>query len=306
MSNRLIIGGRDIEVPDVHVLRPGEADWLAIQSRDGRPRTAAEQLGVQMVVAHTTAGKHPHRVVEGVTTLADAISRMRAVANYWRISERGSQQSGAAHMIIHDRFVAQLVDLLAFLTHHAGNNSINLRSVGIEMVQENDGSILSSTFDTCVRVCRVLADVLGIPFITTSVMHDGHRVHDRLRRGGRGVAGFYGHRDNSWYEYAWFPARYSGWRLEQARKTYPDGYADRGPGDPTDEWYTRMRRAGALAFNLDHDEDTDFVKRVQRALNAKHGEHLDDDGVWGQKTTAAMRRHGLWNGGIVGPEFPVP
>jgi hypothetical protein len=306
VADGLIIGGKVAPVPGALVLGPGEADWLAIQARDGRKRTATEQLGVQLVTVHTTAGKDDHKIIGGHVSLEDAIERMKRVANYWRISARGSKQSGAAHLIIHDTFIAQLVDLLAFLTHGAGNNGINLRSVQIEMVQEDDGTILSSTLDTTVRACMVIADVIGIPAITTSRTYRRNTVHRRLRHGGADVVGFYGHRDNSWIEPQWYAARYTGAKLEQMRRAYPDGFSDRSAGDPGDEWYRRFRAAGAQAFDIDAGEDTKFVQRVQAALSQRFGERLKDDGVWGQKTTGAMRKHGLWNGGIVGPEFPVP
>lgn len=312
MADGLLVAGRIVPVPDTMVLGPGEADWLAIQSRDGRKRTPAEQLGVQMVTVHTTAGKWPQKIIEERSSLEKAIARMRAVANYWRISERGSQQSGAAHLIIHDTFIAQLVDLVAFLTHHAGNNAVNIRSVGIEMCQEQDGTILSTTIDTTVRVCLALADACGIPLQTTSVTHTGHSVHRRLRRGGADCVGFYGHRDNAWFEPEWFAGRAdvradpTGKVLERLRRAYPDGYADRGPGDPGDEWYVRMRKAGALAFNLDTEEDRVWWRRVQAAMNERLGEKLTVDGICGSRATVpAMRKHGLWNGGIFA-EFPVP
>jgi hypothetical protein len=305
VADGLIAGGRIYPVPNALVLGPGEADWLAIQGRDGRLRTPAEKLGIQMVTVHTTAGKDPHKIVDRNVSLEAAIARMRAVADFWRVSARGREQSGAAHLIIHDTFIAQLVDLVAFLAHHAGNNAINARSIGIEMVQEQDGTILSSTIDTCVRVCVLLADVLGIPLQTTDRVYRSNVVHRRLRRGGADVVGFFGHRDNSWFEPNWFDVYYPPDVAAAKRRAYPDGYADRDRGDPGDEWYARLRKAGAMAFDIDNARDRAWWVRVQVAMNQTFGTKLPEDGLCGPLTVAAMRKHGVWHRGVFA-EFPVP
>jgi hypothetical protein len=293
VADGLLIGGAIHPVPGVTVYGPGELDWIAMQWRDGRKRTA-DDPAPRMFTNHTTEGS-PQHILAGSPTY-DILARIRKVLDHWRVSERGSQESGCAAMVACGKVIVQLVDLLAFITYHAGQNGVNVGSVGNEMVQDK-GAVYSDTIDTTIEAELVIGDVMGIPFQTTSLPYRANTIIRRLRHGGPDVVGHLGHRDNAWKEPQYLKP--------EVRAKYPDGYADRGQGDPGDEWYRRIKARGALQFNYDAHQDIAFWMRVQDALNTRYGTKLKVDGICGQRTVAAMRKHGLWNGGVF-PEFPVP
>lgn len=300
----LLIGGLLFDVPGATVMSPGDEPWLARQDRDGRKRRPTDPAMPHQATCHTTAGKTPHIIKPGSPTY-DHVARIRRVCDDWRIGPRGALQSGGAHVVVCGKTIGQIADLAAVIMYHA--TKCNDFSFGVEMVQEQDGTIHEDTINTTVDLFFVACDVLGIPAFTPSTPYRKGKIIERLRYGGPDAVGWFGHCDNAWMFPEWFPAICGDdtARLAYLRKTYPNGYADRSEGDPGPEWRRRIKARGALAFDYDVGEDLEFTGRVQRALNERYGESLKVDRVWGQKTTAAMRRHGLWNGGVF-PEFPVP
>ncbi len=310
MASGILVAGKLTPFAHAAVLGPGEQSWLTIQARDGRKRTTIDPQP-QMITNHTTKGLWPQKIVPGSPTY-DAVLRCKQIADDWRIGPRGSKLSGSAAFIVCGKFVVQLVDPVVFITYHAGQNEVNTRSIGIEMVQEADGSLHSDTLDTTVELNVLLADACGIPFQVHGVIapaNDNAKaevpVVRRLRQGGADCCGVFGHRDNSWIEPEWLPLRYQGEQLERMRRTYPDGYGDRGRGDPGDEIVLRLKRRGALSFDFHQRQDLAWWMRVQHELNLRFGANLREDGVCGPRTVAEMRRRGLWNGGIWA-EFPFP
>jgi hypothetical protein len=295
VAEGILAGGRIYPVPGVTVYGPAELPWILMQARDGRRRTSIDPAP-QFIVNHTTGGLDPTPIIPGSPTF-DILARIREVLDYWRTSPRGSQQSGAAHLVGCGKVIVQLVDVLEFITHNAGQNEVNARSVGYEMVQNPDKSVHSDTVDSCIEANIVLCDALGIPWQTTNRVYRAGTIIRRMRYGGADVAGALGHRDCSWKE----PHNLT----PEVRAKYPDGHSDRGRGDPSDHWYTRARARGALQFDYDQRQDIAFWMRVQAALNERYGERLKVDGVCGQRTVAAMRRRDVWNRGVF-PEFPVP
>lgn len=290
----LLINGVSYPVPGATIVAPNEQPWVTLQGRDHRKRLPTDGV-VQQGTCHTTQGHDPQIIKPGSPTY-DPIARCRQIADYWRISPRGAATSGGAHVIVCGKLIVQLVDLARFIAYHA--TKVNDHSFGVEMVQEPDGTVHSDTIDTTVSLFFVACDVLGVPLMTTSRVYRSNEIVERLRYGGADTYGVFGHRDNAWMFPEWFASIYPPAIAAQKLKTWPKGYADRGRGDPGDEWYRRMRARGCIALDFDKREDVALIKRVQINLNTKHGERLLVDGFCGQKTVAALRKHQLWNGGV--------
>jgi hypothetical protein len=295
VKGALVIDGKPYDVPGATVISPGELPWVALQWRDHRARVAADGW-CRQGTCHTTQGVWPHKLIAG--SPANPIKRAQEIADYWRVSPRGANESGAAHVIVAGKLIVQLGDLARVVCYHA--TKVNPYSFGVEMAQEPDGTIHEDTIATTVDLFFVAGDALGIPAQTTSRVYKTNAIVERLKYGGENVCGFFGHRDNAWMFPEWYPAD----KRERLLKSYPHGYADRGRGDPGDAWYARIRARGALAFDIDAGEDLKLWRGVQAALNGC-GEKLLVDGVCGPKTVEVLRRRELWNGGVF-REAPIP
>lgn len=268
----LLIDGRLVDVPGVDVIAPGEQPWATLSPRDYQRRPTT---WIQMIVLHTTKGKWPQHFKPG----AGAPGKGKAVADFWR----GDPVHSAAQLVVdRDGTIACLCDLVRHEAYHATTS--NPYSVGIEMYQESDGGIYEATLRSAVQLVLTLCDVLGIPLQIPAAYH-GRIIERLLHGGGHDVVGVIGHRDQAWMFPEWMSD-------DAARAKYPHGYASRGRGDPGDEIFARLRAAGAMPVDFDAREDLAYWRPVQRALG------LEDDGVCGPKTAAALRRAGLWSGGV--------
>lgn len=276
MAGALLIDGRFVPVPGATVLSPGEEPWVKLAPNDCGDRATK---WIRQVTVHTTQGIWPQRIVPRAPR---AGSRAEQIARYWSTDGR----NGGAPLIVDGTTIACLVDLVRKQGYHA--TTVNHWSVGIEMVQEPDGSIGEDTLDTTVALILVLCDELGIPLFIDSRPYRTNTIIERLRDGGPDVVGVHGHRSNAWMKPEWLSP--------EKRAKYPRGYADRGRGDPGDEIFVRLLAAGAVAVDFDARHELVIVRGLQRRLNAL-GEKLTEDGVCGPGTVAALRRHGMWNGG---------
>jgi hypothetical protein len=276
----LLLDGRLVDVPGKRVLSPGEEPWVKLVPNDHGPRPSKWP---RQITLHTTQGKWPQIIVPSAPRSG---TRAEQIARYW--SSNGTP--GGAPLIVDGDMIACLVDLVLRQGYHA--TKCNPYSIGIEMVQEPDGTIGSDTIDTAVDLALVLCNELGIPAFVDNQPYRSNRIIERLKYGGPDVVGIHGHRSNAWM----FPE----WLTEERRKVYPLGYADRGRGDPGDEVFVRFIAKGAIAFDFDNKGELDFVKCAQRMLNARYSERLVEDGVCGPGTVAALRRHNLWNRGLLG------
>jgi hypothetical protein len=277
----LLIDGELVPVPGATVLSPGDEPWVKLALNDFGKRPTA---WVRQIIAHTTQGKWPQLIRPGSPPAPG--DRAEQIARYW--STNGTP--GGAPLIVDGKTIACLIDLVRFQGYHA--TTCNPWSIGIEMVQEPDGTIYSDTIDTTVALILVLCDRLGIPCWIHGKPYKTNTIIERLKDGGQNVVGIFGHNQMAWMFPAWLPA--------EKRAAYPNGYADRGRGDPGDEIGVRLRKAGAVAFDYDARGELDFARCVQRLLNERYGERLTEDGLWGPGTTAAARRAGIWNGGLLG------
>lgn len=282
----LLINGTLFDVPGVaEVLSPGEKPWVRMESKDYRKRTGA----IQMITIHTTQGIDPVKVVPG----KGPDGRDKKTADYWSTN---GEAGGTPLIVDTDGSIANLIDLVKYEAFHA--TKVNPYSVGIEMVQMADGTVYQATLDSTLLLVLRLCDLLGIPFQTTSRIYRTNTIIERLRYGGANdVVGVFGHRDNAW--------KFPEWLKPEARIKYPNGYADRGRGDPGDEIYAMMRRRGAMMFDFDARQDLAYWKAIQVRLNASYNAGLTVSGVCDQTTVAVLRAQGLWNGGVF-LESPVP
>lgn len=257
----LLIGGEHVEIPGLTVIGPGDVPWAKLSPRDYRKRPAG--AWVRQIIVHTTKGVWPQPILAG----AGPGGRDKNVADYWSTSD----ESGGAHLVIdNDGSVLCLCDLALDAAYHATTS--NMWSIGIEMYQEpGGGGIYERVLETTAFLVGWLCQRFGIAFQIPRRTYNNDAI-DRMKfDGGPDMVGVFGHRDNAW---------------DFLRKT-----SSRGRGDPGDEVYRRLERAGAEPLDFQAREDLAVWKRRQLALNAL-GEHLTVDGIAGPATMAACRRHG--------------
>lgn len=290
----LLVDGRRVAIDGLTILGPGDAPWIRLEARDYRARQPGIQI--RQLMLHSTWGGWPHVVVNGTGPRGGA----KNTAMYWHSSKDGKEQSGAAALVVdEDRSIVCLCDIVRDAPHHATTS--NPWSVGIEMYQRPNGRIYSGVLDATTMLCVALATGKGARYVDTGepwcglgipLQIPGHVYRnapiERMRAaGGPDMVGVFGHRDVAWR----FP-----WQLtEGQRQRFPNGYADRGRGDPGDEIGRRLELAGAERFDFDKREDIAYWKQRQARLN-ELGETLAVDGIAGRKTITAMRRHGFASG----------
>ena len=280
----LLIAGLLVDVPGVTVIGPGELPWARLNAGDCRPR---KTTWCRQITIHTTKGLWPQHTV----ATPGSGGKDRSVADYWS----SSAEHGGAHLIVDDDgSIVCLCDLVKVEAYHA--TTVNEWSVGIEMYQAADGGITEATYRSTVALVLVLCDVLGIPLQSTNREYRANHIIERLRDGGRSVVGVFAHHHNAW--------KFAHSLKPEQRKAYPNGYANRGRGDPGDEIFARLRASGMMTFDIDAGGELVYWRKVQQHLNAEHGEKLTADGVCGPGTVAALRRAGLWSSGVF-VEMPI-
>lgn len=272
----LLINGKTHEVPGVEILSPGDAPWVTISGGDSCPRSTS---WVRQITLHTTKGIDKQSVKPG----KGAGGKAKAVADYWR---RDPAHSGAHIIVDNDGTVACLTDLAKTVTYHA--TTVNPWSVGVEMYQEADGGIYEAVLESTVKVVMAMCDLLGIPFQSEARPYTSNGIVQRLKDGGKDAVGVFGHRDNAW--------------------DFKKNVSTRGRGDPGDIIFLKLRENGLLLHRYDakpRGGDLDYWAKVQDAINKKYGTKLGTDGVCGPATVEALRKYGLWNGGVF-LEAPIP
>ena len=269
--------GRRVKLPGLSIIGPGDHPWARLDPHDYRLRP--KNTWIRQIIIHTTKGLWPQKTIPG----AGPGGRARDVADYWS----GNSDSGGAHLVVDDDgTVLCLCDLGLVEAYHATTS--NAWSIGIEMYQFADGRIREATLDATVRLVTALCDGTdsweGF-HIPLQVPEDYQGVIERMRlHGGPDCVGVFGHRDQAWK----FP-----WQLTaEKRLAYPNGYANRGRGDPGDEIFTRLTSAGAEPVNFVTGADRSLWRSAQERLN-RLGAGLQVDGVPGPATMRAMRERGF-------------
>jgi len=178
----IFIDGEAVALPNVKSLSWLDDPKLRLSfpndgtKRQGRP---------QCIILHTTTGDMPQHVVES-TAPAEHCTARRTVA-YWAKSPRHA----GAHLIIDaDGTLLCLADLGREVTYHC--SGVNGVSIGIEVVQQPDGTLYAEQLRVCFAVCAWLCDRFSIPQVV-AWPYTGARSLDVMRHF-RGVAG---HRDVS-------------------------------------------------------------------------------------------------------------
>jgi hypothetical protein len=252
----LLIGGLLVDVPGATVYNPADQPWCRLDPADYRRR---KTKWCRQLILHSTKGKHPSYVRKG----AGPGGKDKAVADFWR---NDPQHSAAQIVVDTDGSIACLADLAYVAAYHATVS--NDWSVGIEMYQESDGGIYEATLDATVKLVLALCDAMSIPLQIPSRVYNG-RPLNRMLQGGPDVVGVLGHRDNT---------------------------SRRGRGDPGDDIFYWLEKAGAEGFDFDLRQDIATWRRRQGYLNAMHRTHLEVDGVCGPATIEAMRKAGYMHG----------
>lgn len=251
----LLIAGILFAVPNVRVIGPHETPWAHLGVGDSRARHGRPQ----MVIAHTTKGDWPQTIVEA----PGPAGRAERTARMWGDDPT---YSGAHGVSGSDGDAACLVDLMFTCAYHATIS--NDRAIGWEIYQEQHGVIHRPAIASTVRIFDVIAEQCLIPRQYHRKPYAGAPLRRMLVDGGKDCYGFFGHRDNT---------------------------DRRGRGDPGDEIFLALARAGWEGLDFDAGEDLAIWKKRQALLNAM-GEKLVVDGLPGPSTMQAVHRRGFRDG----------
>src|SRR5262245_2126133 len=248
----LVIGGAVIPVAGLAVYNwHDHASMPRLRSSDYRPR---ETSWVRMLVLHTTKGDEPLTVVAGSGPTGMASETARAWAH-------DPTHSGSHLLVDGDGSVWCVADLAADAAYHA--EDLNEVSVGIEICQTPGLEIFEAQLEATVRLCDALTRLLRIQRQFHAPYLGEATPVGRLAAGGTDCVGVFGHRDQT---------------------------TARGPGDPGDPVFKRLRLANYEQWNFDEGDDLDAWVTRQTALG------VDADGIPGPGTTNALEDAGLPNG----------
>jgi len=257
----IILDGRTVEVPNVTTVSYVENPTSVPPATDFYDRKRA---WVQAIVLHTVHGSR------GALKPGRRDSRRDEVyAQYQANSDRHVSWDATVDT---DGSVAWSNDPLQRITWHA--TAWNTRSLGIELVQDHDGSVYEDQIAALVALLDVLTRELGIqrqiPWrqgkpIANVIPRADELAADR----GRTLVGVFGHRNNT---------------------------RNRGPGDPGDWPFLALARAGYEGFDFSNSEDLGIWRSRQEAAGLQRD---DVDGIPGPMTRAAIesklgRKRGLW------------
>lgn len=253
----VVIGGRRVETPFASV------SWLDDPARAPRtPHTSPRDRRVRSIVLHTIKGVlGPVRPGLKNSTRADAEARYQA-SPACRVSWDGTLNTDGTLLWQND-------PVERFTWHATSQNPVSL---GIELVQDDDGAVYDGQLQVLVRVLDVLTRELRIqrqiPWVGAGVPRG---VRPRLDEHGAKQGA-------DWVGVC----------------THYQITTNRGPGD-TVVPFEYLARAGYERFDLDAGEDLAAWKARQRALGMTGA---DVDGVPLDKTCAALEAgghaHGLW------------
>lgn len=216
ITGPLVIDGRSVEVPGVTVVTFRDDPKNVPRATDGRRRQAHES--VTGIVVHTTGGRRGQ-----LKPKFKASSRALNLARY----QANTKREVSWHLTIDtDGTVVQSADT-SWLCWHAGH--VNARTVGIELVQDLDGTVYEDQLAAAVRVIDVLCRELGVP--RRVPVRDGEPF-DKILVPDDMFVGVYGHRNV--------------WKLQKAGPGKFKKVGTRGPGDPGD-WIFKALLAEGFA-----------------------------------------------------------
>ena len=221
----IVVGEQDLATPFASVsYRENAAYRIGAADRSPRPKTS----WVRGVTLHTTQGKHPQPLREGLGHGGAALANVK----YWN----AATGYASAHLLVDpDGVVYQTADLVSEQTWHA--TTVNPVTVGVEVCQQGDGALYAGQVDVVVALCDWLTKTLGIQRQIPRA-YDG-KVVARLAKGARDFVGVFGHRDQT---------------------------SNRGRGDPGDLVMERLAQAGYERFDLEAEADKAEWRRRQAAV----------------------------------------
>ena len=276
----IILDGRVVPVPgaDVHSYLddpriPRATDGYHVRRRPcGPKRDPNDGPWIRAIVLHTVHGKRGGSLRNG---LGPPSLRDLWYAKYQAQTPRDVSWD---YTVDTDGSIAVSNDPLRNATWHAGG--VNRLTIGIECVQESDGSLWSGQMTVLVSLLDVLTRELRIQRQCPLANAANQGVFPRLHKvvssphlheeagtdpGGATIVGIYGHRNQT---------------------------IQRGIGDPQDWPFDALLDAGYEGFDMARGEDIAEWTRRQTALG------IGADGVPGPQTVAALeaggKPHGLW------------
>lgn len=269
-ADGLLIAGVLVPVPGLTILPPASAGGPAWARLDRGDYTTRHSW-IRQVIIHSTGGLWPQPILPGMGPGGE----LPRYADIWQSDPAHS----AAHLVVDSAGeVACLADLVTTTAYHAEDS--NPWSIGVEMVQERDGSVYQATIDATARLAAAVCAAIGIPEQMPRGPYRGEPLlrmevtdHDhRVQFGGPDCVGVFGHRDNT---------------------------ATRGRGDPGDAIWTALAALGFEGMDYAGGEDLDLGRARQRWLNSvqsRRGETwspLVVDGLVGPSSLARARQLGI-------------
>lgn len=257
----IILDGKQYETPGLDTISYAD-DPAVPQATDFQPRRER----IKWIVIHTVHGKR-------CPVLRPGFSKPSKRAEQYAIYQANTSREVSWDFTIDtDGTIIQSNDPVRRYTWHAG--AFNAFSLGIELVQDSDGTLYGGQMDVLVRFLDFLTRVLAglghpiqrqVPVTSEGTPVPG--VIPRLSKAdtARQATGVVGHRNLT---------------------------TNRGPGDPTDFPTLALLEAGYKGFNFGLREDVTFWKDVQTRLG------ISADGIPGTGTQQALLAagypHGLW------------
>lgn len=257
--------------------------WLDDPKRVPRiTKTTPRTRTIRSIVVHTVHGTRCKALAPG----GRASESLFDYAHEQATSSRDASWDATVGL---DGRVAWSNDPVAAFTWHA--TQVNPYSIGIELVQEGDGTLYDATIDAAARLITFLCEQLGIQRQTCwepagDRPYAGHIERLDPGRDGMDVVGVYGHR-NVWI------------------RTKGKLGAARGAGDPGNFIFERLVAEHRFERFVMHGGDPQDL-RMWRARQMLVG-GLEADGIPGAKTTARLKELGYRNGQwLDAPPIVVP
>lgn len=254
-----IIGGRTVAPKRSLRVYNYRDDMPQLALRDGNDMRRRTTRWVRAIVLHTTKGLWPQVIKPGAGPCKNVGEK---VAKFWTTSPA---HAGAHLVIDSDGTITCHCDLLYDAAYHAGIE--NEYSIGIEIFQEEDGSIYEVQLETAVLLTDELTEIFRIqrqvPMLSTTAVIPRLQYPLQLKD----VVGVFGHRHFT---------------------------SDRGRGDPGDPIFEALAAVGyeQFAFN-GSGEDIDVWKKRQYDLGIPS---LHCDGVPGPQTCDLLQANGHASG----------
>jgi N-acetylmuramoyl-L-alanine amidase len=258
----IVLNGEKVATPGLETV-----SWLddpkVPLTKDVNPRTQ----WLRAIVMHTVAGK--------VGKLLPGFSKPSTRAeSYAKYQANTSRDVSWDYTIDTDGTIVASNDPIKFYTWQA--TSVNPFTLGIELVQEDNGDLYEGQISVAVRFLDLLTRELsdrGHPIQRQVPMSlNGTPVKGVISRianaeTAKQVVGVYGHRNQT---------------------------SNRGAGDPGDFIFDALLKAGYKGFNLETKDDVIFWKDIQTKLGLTPA-----DGIPGRDTQKALLAAGYKHGLMV-------